>query len=254
MSAHAPDEEVRIYWRPGCSSCARVKDFLLSHGIAFRSIDIVAEPDGMAFLSDLGIRSVPVVMRGGEFSFAQSLEDVGRFLSLPERFPKRLDPAELVERWRYFIGAARSLAAKVPENRWDHAPQPGLTVRGLAYHVFRIPVSFLACVEDGVADWVDVAMAPPPPSIEGGGLTAMADRVLVEIDRWWSGIEDRSCSWPVTKYDGVHSAHIFLERQVWHVAHHTRQIAATLETLGADVDGVIDPARYDGLPLPERVW
>lgn len=117
MSAHAPDEEVRIYWRPGCSSCARVKDFLLSHGIAFRSIDIVAEPDGMAFLSDLGIRSVPVVMRGGEFSFAQSLEDVGRFLSLPERFPKRLDPAELVERWRYFIGAARSLAAKVPENR-----------------------------------------------------------------------------------------------------------------------------------------
>lgn len=247
-------EVVRVYWRPGCSSCARVKDYLTSRGVDFVSVDVVADPSGMETLARLGVRSVPVVMRGEVYSFAQSLDDVSQFLNLSTQVAERLSPGELIARWIYFLDAAKTLAWRVPPALWTHAPAPEVTLVGLNYHVFRIPMSFLACVEQGVLDWVSVAMEPPPAGTQAEALAAFADEITAKIEAWWAGLEDKSCAWPVTKYDGVHSAHVFLERQVWHSAHHTRQIADALNTLGVDVAGVIDPAKYVGLPMPARIW
>lgn len=247
-------DAVRVYWRPGCSSCAKVKDFLLSRGVDFISVDVVADPSGMERLSEFGIRSVPVVMRGSEFSFAQSLDDVSKFLKLPAQAVDRLSPADLVARWAYFLGAAKALAARVPPDQWLHAPQPEVTIVGLSYHILRIPVSFLACVQDGVQDWITVAMEPPPAGTQAEALIAFADQITAQVQSWWAELEDKTCAWPVTKYDGTHSAHVFLERQVWHSAHHTRQVADALTRLGVDVSGVIDPAMYERLPMPDRIW
>jgi hypothetical protein len=41
---------------------------------------------------------------------------------------------------------------------------------------------------------------------------------------------------------------------VWHSAHHLRQVADALTQLGVDARDVIDPAKYVGLPMPDRIW
>jgi glutaredoxin len=36
--------ELKVYWRPGCSSCVKVKEYLAREGVAFESIDVSARP------------------------------------------------------------------------------------------------------------------------------------------------------------------------------------------------------------------
>ena len=71
---------LKVYWRPGCSSCVKVKEHLHQLGVPFESIDVAARPDAMAELAALGVKTVPVVARGREFVFAQALEDVSRLV------------------------------------------------------------------------------------------------------------------------------------------------------------------------------
>lgn len=253
-TAHMEAAAVQVFWRPGCSSCARVKEFLASRGVPFESVDVAADPAALQRLAELGIRSVPVVMRGDDFTFAQSLDDVSKFLRLSAGQADRLPPEALVMRWREVLDAARILIRRVPADRWLWEPVPEQSLVHMAHHIFRIPISFLACVEDGVEDWVPVAMAPPPPDAGAAELEAVAADADAAIVRWWGAVHDPSCAWEVRKYDGVHTAHVFLERQVWHSAHHTRQLAAALTQIGVDVAGVIRPGLYDDLPMPAKVW
>lgn len=253
--ARAAAEAVRVLWRPGCSSCARVKEFLTQQGVDYVSVDITQEPAAVEELRALGVRSVPVVVRGAAFTFAQSLDDVSAFLGLSARAGARLPPSVLVARWREVLQAARVLVARVPPTHWRHVPVAGgLSLQAIGYHIFRIPVSFLDCVEHGDEDWVANAMLPPSLDLGPAGLAEFAGETEARLAGWWAALDDKSCAWPVRKYDGVHSAHLFLERQTWHSAHHTRQLESALSQLGVDVAGVIDPAIYFGLPMPERVW
>ena len=71
---------LKVYWRPGCSSCVRVKEFLSGLGVDYESVNVSAQPEAMDELRALGVRTVPVVARGGEYVFAQELADVSRFL------------------------------------------------------------------------------------------------------------------------------------------------------------------------------
>jgi glutaredoxin len=50
----------------GCSS--DVKAFLTRKGVPFESINVAANPAVMKFLATLGARSIPVVVRGQEFT------------------------------------------------------------------------------------------------------------------------------------------------------------------------------------------
>src|SRR5207249_3235911 len=67
---------LRVYWRPGCSSCVKVKEFLSQLGVDYQSINVSATPEAMDELREMGVRTVPVVARGREYVFAQAL--VGR--------------------------------------------------------------------------------------------------------------------------------------------------------------------------------
>src|SRR5437016_5703590 len=97
---------LRVYWRPGCSSCVKVKEFLSQLGVDYQSINVSATPEAMDELRELGVRTVPVVARGREYVFAQALEDVSRFLGRDVRM-KRLPPAALVQKWLQVLASAQ---------------------------------------------------------------------------------------------------------------------------------------------------
>src|SRR5205809_7946329 len=79
---HRMDSQaLRVYWRPGCSSCVKVKEFLSQLGVDYQSINVSATPEAMDELREMGVRTVPVVARGHAYGFGQALAGVSRCLA-----------------------------------------------------------------------------------------------------------------------------------------------------------------------------
>lgn len=249
-------ENLKVYWRPGCSSCVRVKEFLSGLGVEYQSVNVSATPEAMQDLFALGVRTVPVVARGRDYVFAQELADVSRFLGREIEF-RRLAPGELVARWLTVIEAAQRHVVQIPAARLAERATPGRdrSLRDLAYHIYQVPDSFLQAVEDGVEDLTSVYNAPPPPHVRTSEeVRAFGASVTARLRRWWGALPDKACAGNVNTYYGEQPLHHLLERCTWHSAQHARQILSVLEGFGIAPDGPLTAQDYAGLPLPRGLW
>src|ERR1700757_845243 len=158
--------ELRVYWRPGCSRCAKGKEFLTNLGVEDESVNVSARPEAMEELRALGVRTVPVVARGKEYVFAQELADVSAFIGRKVDF-QRLPPAALYDKWQKVLAAAQRHVLQIPAARLAERATPGRdrSIRDLAYHIYQVPDSFLQAVEEGVQDLTSVYNAPPPATV-----------------------------------------------------------------------------------------
>jgi len=248
--------DLKVYWRPGCSSCVKVKEYLKQQGIPFESIDVAARPEAMKDLLAFGVKTVPVVARGKEFVFAQALEDVSRFVGT--KFDnQRLPPQALVDKWLAVLRAAQRHAMQIPPARMGEraVESRDRSIRDLACHVYQVPDSFLQAVNHGVQDLTSIYNAPPPKEItKPEHIAAYGARITEGIERWWSQLPDKSCRQTVKTYYGERPLHELLERCTWHSAQHARQIIAVLERLGIEPKGKLTAADYAGLPMPQGLW
>ena len=248
--------DLKVYWRPGCSSCVKVKEYLTQQGVAFESIDVAARPEAMKDLLAFGVKTVPVVARGGEFVFAQALEDVSRFIG--RKFAsKRLPPQELVDKWLTVLRAAQRHVQQLPATRLAERAvhSRDRSIRDLAYHVYQVPDAFLQAVENGLEDLTTTYNAPPPASVVSTrDIQKYGESVTARIERWWSQLPDKSCRQKVKTYYGERPLHELLERCTWHSAQHARQIASVLERLQLKPDGPLSAKDYAGLPMPQGLW
>jgi glutaredoxin len=110
-------ERIRVFWQPGCTSCLRTKEFLTRQGVPYESINVHGDEAAMEELRRLGARSVPVVARGGDFVYAQTLHDVVRFLDLQIRLADRLPPQALADKLDLVLSAAARYVRQIPEAR-----------------------------------------------------------------------------------------------------------------------------------------
>ena len=247
---------LKVYWRPGCSSCVKVKEYLTQQGVAFESVDVSARPEAMKDLLAFGVKTVPVVARGGEFVFAQALEDVSRFIG--KKFDsKRLPPQALIDKWLAVLRAAQRHVQQLPAARLGERAvhSRDRSVRDLAYHVYQVPDAFLQAVEDGVEDLTSTYNAPPPADVVSTKqIQSYGENVTQRIERWWAQLPDKSCRRTVKTYYGERPLHELLERCTWHSAQHARQIASVLERLQIKPDGPLSAADYAGLPMPRGLW
>jgi len=256
LAAENAAERVRVFWQPGCSSCLRTKEFLSKHGVDYESINVHGNAAGMEELRKLGARSVPIVARGGQFVFAQTLTDVIKFLNLDIRLQERLSPEELVGKLRIVLPAAARYLQQIPAACLD---QPfrnrNRPVRALGHHVFRIVEAFLEAVHDGRELTYELIMQEAAPSLRSGAdLARYGADVLARVERWWQNCADRSCGELMDTYFGRQSMHVVLERTAWHPAQHTRQLMLILDTLNIEPDGRLTAADLAGLPLPDKAW
>ena len=248
--------DLKVYWRPGCSSCVKVKEYLKQQGVPFESIDVSARPEAMKDLLAFGVKTVPVVARGKEFVFAQALEDVSRFVGT-QFANQRLSPQALVDKWLSVMRAAQRHAMQIPPARMGEraVESRDRSIRDLACHVYQVPDAFLQAVQNGVEDLTSVYNAPPPKEItKPEHIAAYGARITEGIDRWWSQLPDKSCRQTVKTYYGERPLHELLERCTWHSAQHARQMIAVLERLGVEPKGKLTAADYAGLPLPQGLW
>ena len=250
-------QSIRVFWQPGCSACVKVKEFLTGLGVPFESVDVLNDAEGAADLMRLGARSLPVVSRGREFVFGQSLDQVASFVGVKAKSAERLPPAELVARWFDVLAVEKSLVAEIPVDKLGHRPIPNRdrTLRDLAYHTYQVPDVFVRNVEGEFEDWAHYVNLPTPPEINtSADILAFGDQAGANLSKWWQGVNDRKLLWTVKTHYGERPTWELLERQTWHSAQHMRQLHAVLEEFGVPLSRKANAALYAGLPLPAGLW
>src|SRR3954462_707060 len=248
--------QLRVYWRPGCSSCVKVKEFLTNLGVDFESINVSAKPEAMDELRELGVRTVPVVARGKDYVFAQEPADVSEFIGRKVDF-RRLPPEALYRKWQTVLAAAQRHVMQIPAERLQERATPGRdrSIRDLAYHVYQVPDSFLQAIEEGVQDLTSVYNAPPPADVRTvAHIRDYGKKVSERLERWWKREGTRAANAKLSTYYGEQPLHHVMERCTWHSAQHARQIIAVLEGFGIQADGALTQKDYAGLPLPVGLW
>jgi len=210
----------------------------------------------MEELRKLGARSVPIVARGGEFVFAQTLTDVIKFLGLKVKAQEALSPEALIAKANIILPAAARYIRQIPPPELDKPfRNRNRPKRVLAYHIFRIVEGFLESMSDGKQLTYDRIMEAAPSSVTTGeDIARYGEEVLKKLNGWWAANPDKGCRREVDTYFGMHPLHVVLERTVWHPAQHTRQLMLVLETLGIAPDRPLTAMDLAGLPLPEKAW
>lgn len=249
-------KSLRVYWRPGCSSCVRIKEFLTGLGVEYESINVSATPQAMEELREMGVRTVPVVARGKEYVFAQELADVSEFIGRKVEF-KRLPAPALTAKWLNVLESAQRYVMQLPPGRLGERATPGRdrSIRDLAYHIYQVPDSFLQAVQDGVKDLTSIYNAPPPRGVQAvEHIRDYGASITKKVSGWWASLPDNSCQGNLEVYYGSQPLHHVLERCTWHSAQHTRQIISVLQNFGVSVDRPLTEKDYAGLPMPAGLW
>jgi glutaredoxin len=246
-------DRLTVYWQPGCTSCLRTREFLRERGIDFESVNVREDPLAMARLSELGVKTVPVVARGSAFVLAQDIDEVARFVGVAvER--DRLPVAILAARIPRLLDCAAAMTRCIPDGALG-TPLPGRkrTNLDLAYHVPQIVVALLDAASGGCLTYEHFNRKPPGRMTTAEDAATAAERVARAFGQWWLA---NSADLPLTldTYYGTQSFDAALERTTWHVAQHVRQLERVLHTLGAATEGDLPPDLLDRLPLPRDVW
>jgi glutaredoxin len=253
----ASSDVVKAYWQPGCTSCLRMKEFLTKHGVPFVSVNVLQDKAAFAELTELGIRSVPIVRRGTEWANGQVLRDVARVAGIAWGGAEMLPAPELAARLVAIQETAQRLFAQLPEARMgEMLPGRPRSYAQLAYHIFNIADAFLEHEVQGLPLKEGAYSRVPPPAMRTRAQILDYGRDCVaRFQRWWEG-PGRSADFTrkANVYYGDVSLHEYLERTAWHSGQHVRQLVMVLGMLGVTVEQAPGPQLFAGLPMPAKVW
>jgi glutaredoxin len=255
MSLAPPSKPIEVFWTPHCSSCMAVKNFLDNRGVVYRSVNVIEDETAMARLAALGIRTVPVVVRGDRFVFAQYLEDVSSFLELEKAGPAPLDRLALASRLIQLLEIAEQVIVKAPDVALaQNLPGRDRSYFVVAHHVFQIAAAARRGIPDGYLRDHDSLAEPPEDMLTRDRLQLFAQEVLTQVRNWPMQLTTaRETDNVVTDY-GPRTLAEVLHRVVSHAAQHTRQLVTWARTQHVELDRGISPALLNGLTVADETF
>lgn len=176
------------------------------------------------------------------------LTQVADLLELPFEPEPALPAAVLIDRLRLGLATAVSLAGQFPAaNLRDTLPNRDRTVLALANHVVEIAAGYLE-VAKGCEFDVAVSSTVPRQELPPEELAERSRKVAAALH------SPADAQRQVQAFFGPTTLHAVLERTTWHVAQHTRQLAALLKELGIVPAMELADEHLAGLPLPAELW
>jgi len=232
-----------------------------------------------------GIRGIPVVTVGDRQVLGFDLAQIDEALGLARNSTARqLSGEELVNRATVLLSAAGRFSLQLPANHYDD-PFPGLenakppyiqggrilklsdgtpyvphaTFIGLVRHIVHHAEKFKHAMEHPDTDVVmDVALwtefGEADLSLDVPSIVARLNAISEEILRLWRDGAERHLSQVMHTFLGPQTVAQMLQRDVYSLAQHTRQLMTKLLDLGIEPDGPIGAEEYEGLQLPVGVW
>ncbi|MGB7949337.1 MAG: hypothetical protein WCH75_16740, partial [Candidatus Binatia bacterium] len=156
---------------------------------------MINDPNGQAELLKLGVRTVPVLAKSGQYIFCQNLEDVAEFVGVQGTGHKPLPPEALIAKWTAVLRAAQRYIRQIPKERLNERviDNRDRSIRLMSHHIFRIGEAFLETAIDGVEYWVQLANVPPQEGTytTGEEIASYGDSVVERIEDWWDKLDDK---------------------------------------------------------------
>jgi glutaredoxin len=255
-SAEAPATrpDISIYWKPGCSNCLRVKEFLEGTGMPFESLNVEADSDALEELMAAGLRSVPAVRNGDRVIYGQNLDDVAAHIGII-RTGKKLSNDALLDRWNPLLTKAIQILEKFSDAdlQANVIPARMRSVQRLAIHVFQIVIAFRMEVEEGITENKPIEGYVDPAIRTREDVLAFAKGVNANLETWLATGGRPAIPARMATFYGEQDSSQVVERAVWHCAQHVRQLdIIAAGRLGAELE--VPQELYEGLPLPKRLW
>jgi glutaredoxin len=257
MNATPP---VEVYWMPGCTSCLRMKEYIESTGVPHVAIDVAADRSAQDKIRRIGAR-VPCTILGDRWADGADLGEVARLIGVSYDPPVILPTAELAERYRAVNLTLQRLIAQADAAALGHKrPERDRTLLAIAYHAASVMRWFLHAYDPGmlaptqvyaVSTYEDI----PSRMRTARAVAAHAAETLELFEAWWARDgQDDPLDRVEPSYWGHHTLLEIFEREVWHSAQHTRQVAMFLDEVGIRPDRPLGDADLAGLPMPEGVF
>ncbi len=204
----------------------------------------------------LGPRQLPVVARGKDWVNGQSLKEIARLVGIDLGTIKHLPPGELARRIDVVLDGAAGYFAQFPQDHLgDQLPGRPRSLAQLTWHLFNVVDAFLEH-EQGIRLTAEAYSRVPPAGATRIEILAYGADVRRRFAAWWEIANSRT-DW-LDKADVYYAdvtRHEYLERTAWHSGQHSRQLAWALQDkFGITPERPIDPATWQGLPMPENVW
>ena len=188
----------------------------------------------------------PAVVFGNQVVHGWNPAGYATLLGVNYRVAARFTPQALAGRLDRVLESAQRLIDRFDAERMSHVPpERKRTVRDLAFHVYRVGLSFIDAVDRGELPESWFEERAPADLVTGADVARYGALVRARITGWFQGAG--------TDY-GPQAADELLERTVWHAGQHLRQLYVLAERLGVTAPAPLPMDALQGLPLPEAIW
>jgi hypothetical protein len=196
-----------------------------------------------------------VLSRGDEWTFAQNIAHVVKFLGLNEATGPVLSPTQLMERMELFVGTAIQIVPQMPDALLSKdVPNRPRSYLALGHHLFRIPEGMLEVAAGATLTNNMLTGGAPEDMHTSAALGVYGQQVLAALHTWWDPKADKSGRETVQTYYGPQALHEVMERMTWHCGQHVRQWFMLLGMAEITPVVTLDDTAFASLPMPASVW
>jgi uncharacterized damage-inducible protein DinB len=206
-------------------------------------------------MEHLGVPRAPAVALGDAVVHGWNPAGYAALLGVEYRAAARFTPQALAGRLDRVLESAQRLIDRFDAERMSHVPpERKRTVRDLAFHVYRVGLSFIDGVDSGELPETWFEERAPADLVTGSDVARYGALVRARITGWFQGAGTDEFTRTVVTYYGPQAADELLERTVWHAGQHLRQLYVLAERLGVPAPAALPMDALDGLPLPDAIW
>ena len=203
----------------------------------------------------LGVPRAPAVALGERVVHGWNPAGYAALLGVEYRASVRLTPQVLAGRLDRVLESTQRLIDRFDAERMSHVPEERKrTVRDLAFHVYRVALSFIDAVDRSELPETWFEERAPGDLVSGADVARYGALVRARLSGWFQGAGPDEFTRTVITYYGPQAADDLLERTVWHAGQHLRQLYVLAERLGVAAPAPLPMDAFDGLPLPEAIW
>jgi hypothetical protein len=260
-----------------------LKGHLTSHGVAYRSVNVLAEPAAMDAMVEGAIRTAPA-LRIGDRWVAGDEAAIDMALGLaPTGARVPLDPRVLVERSARMLDLSSKLAEQLPPANFDD-PTPTVadfvaarrflldgqpytphgTSKALVHHIaqhgektWRLLLASsglyaLGFAIDGTGDYN--FFGEPEASTPMYRVVAKMRLTASDLRSWLQSDQPGGFEGVLETHRGPRTMKQYLEVQAVGLVQHTRQLADIIEQLHIEPHGAVAVQDLEGLRMPAGLW
>ena len=214
--------------------------------------DCSNDPSAQAELRALGIKALPVSVRGDRVVVGYNIPELKAAFGIGESAKGPLPAGKMLEYYRLVFEAVRRAVRQIPGGKLDWiSPGRKRTLRQLTWHIFERPDLCIEAWETGRYTeemvWRYEAKAEGYRTVRD--ICGYGDMMEARLEDFIGKTPERLAR-QVESYMGPISVHLLMEMALGHAVQHLRHTYHYFGALGIEADRPLRPEEYAEIPVP----